>query len=177
MTPISRVSAASVSRTCRSALAAMLLAAGVAGTALAQTPPSAAEVAVAKDVVLASGISRSFDQVLPRLNQQIVQTLTRTRPEIADDLTAILKQLQPEFQARQSELVDEAAQIFAKNMSEQELKDTDAFFNSPSGKKYVDSQPAIVNEIVGDMSSWTRRLSGDLMDRVRVELKKKGHDL
>ncbi len=33
-------------------------------------------------------------------------------------------------------------------MSEQELKDTAAFFVSPSGKKYIETEPVAFNEIV-----------------------------
>ena len=162
-------------RNCRAFLAGVVVAVALTGSAPAQQP-SPAQIAAAKEVVVSSGMSRSFDVFVPQIMQQIMQTLTQTRPELATDLEAVLKQLEPEFQARQSEMIEAAALSFAKRMSEQELKDTTAFFNSPSGKKYVESQPLILDEVVSGIQGWTRKLSTDIMDRARAEMKKKGHE-
>jgi hypothetical protein len=171
-----RIAPRSPRRTCWSALVGVVAAAAVAGAALAQTP-SASQLAAAKEVVVASGVTRSFDIFVPQIMIQIKETVTRTRPEYADDLDAVLKQLGPEFMAFNTQMVDQAAQVFAKNMTEAELKDTAAFFSSPSGKKYIASQPAILDELVGDVQAWTKRISIQMMDRVRAEMKKKGHIL
>ncbi|MBV8568951.1 MAG: DUF2059 domain-containing protein [Methylobacteriaceae bacterium] len=162
-------------RNCRAFLAGIVVAIALTGSAPAQQP-SPAQIAAAKDVVVASGMSRSFEVFVPQIMQQLMQTLTRTRPELATDLEAVLKQLEPEFQARQSEMIETAALSFAKRMSEGELKDTATFFKSPSGKKYVESQPAILDEVVTGIQGWTQKLSNDIMDRARAEMKKKGHD-
>lgn len=160
---------------------ALVFAFGLGSACLAQTkpaaPPTASQLAAAKEVVEASGISRSFGIFVPQIEDRLTQTLTTTRPEIADDLAVVLKQIEPEFQARQKEVVDQAAAAFASRMSEQELKDTAAFFNSPSGKKYVESQPPILDEIVNFIQAWTRKVSNDMMLRARAEMKKKGHDI
>jgi hypothetical protein len=143
----------------------------------AAADPSPAQIAAAKDLVVASGIVRTFSIFVPQISDQITQTLTKTRPELADDLEAVMKILVPEFQGHQSEIIDTTARIYASRMSEQELKDTAAFFNTPSGKKYVDTQPAILDEVVSSIQDWSQKLSTDMMSRVRVEMKKKGRDL
>ena len=61
-------------------------------------------------------------------------------------------------------------------MNEQELKDTAAFFASPSGKKYVEAQPLAFSEIMGAVQDWRQRLSIDILTRAREEMKKKGID-
>jgi uncharacterized protein len=169
-------------RPARLTLAGLLLAVGLCGGSLAQTTPApaaptASHLAAAKDVLQASGISRSFGIFVPQIEDRLTQTLATTRPEIADDLALVLKQIEPEYKARQSEIIDQAAAAFARRMSEQELKDTAAFFNSASGKKYVDSQPAILDEIVNTIQNWTQKTSNDMMLRIRAEMKKKGHDI
>jgi hypothetical protein len=64
--------------------------------------------------------------------------------------------------------------VLAKRMSEQELKDTANFFLSPSGKKYVDVQPAAFGEIIALAQAWREKLSTEVLARAREEMKKKG---
>lgn len=139
-----------------------------------QLPASA--LAAAHDVVVSSGMSRSFAPMVPDLMHQIVPLLTRTRPELTKDLSDVLKNLEPEFTKDGERMTDIAAQIYARRMSEDELKQTAAFFNSPIGKKYVDVQPAMLDELVVAMQSWTQELSNIMMTRVRQEMVKKGHN-
>ncbi|WP_131194103.1 DUF2059 domain-containing protein [Lichenihabitans psoromatis] len=169
-------------------LSALVLALGTGLPAFAQTAtpapvpdvsqpePPASALAAARDVVVSSGMSRSFEPMVPQLTEQIVPMLTRTRPELTADLTVVLKDLQPEFVKDGEQMTDIAAHIYARRMSEQELKDTAAFFNSPVGKKYVDIQPAMLDELVVAMQSWTQKLSSIMMTRVRQEMIKKGHN-
>ena len=74
-------------------------------------------------------------------------------------------------------MVDQSARILASSMSEQELKETVAFLKTPAGKKYVETQPTSMNKIMQSMDNWNRDLSVAVVDRVRVEMKKKGHDI
>jgi uncharacterized protein len=141
------------------------------------TAPSPAHLAAARALVIACGMSRSFSIVIPQFMDQIAQSLTQTRPEIARDLNAVLKQLKPEFDHQADEMVDIAAQIYVKQLSEQDLKAADAFFESPAGKKYVETQPAFLTEVVTAMQGWQGKISTDMMTRVREEMKKKGHEI
>jgi hypothetical protein len=120
-------------------------------------------------------MERSFAPMVPQLMGQIVPMVTRTRPELGPDLTAVLDQLKPEFVKDGDQMTDLAAHIYAQQMSEQELKDTAAFFNSPVGKKYVEVQPAMLDQLVVAMQSWTQKLSSVMMTRIREEMVKKGH--
>ena len=51
-----------------------------------------------------------------------------------------------------------------------------AFYESPTGKKFVAAEPAFVNELQVAGSNWRQKLADDLLPRVREELKKKGVD-
>ena len=102
--------------------------------------------------------------------------LTRTRPELKANLTEVLQTLRPEFVKKGEGMVDVAAKIYARKMTEEELKQAADFFNSPVGKKYVLVQPEMLDELVIAMQSWTQELSTFMMDRVHEEMKKKGQD-
>ena len=144
--------------------------------AIAQPEPPASQLAAARDLVLASGISRSFDPMVPQLRGQIVPMLTRTRPDLTKDLTEVVAQLGPEFDKQTGDMVEKAAHIYARRMSEDELKQAAAFFNSPVGKKYVAIQPDMLDELVVAMQSWTQQVSNFMMLRVRQEMLKRGKD-
>ncbi len=135
-------------------------------------PP--AQLAAARDVVISSGMARSFEPMVPQLEEQIPLVVTRTRPEYGKDLTGVLAGLQPEFAKKTDEMIDIAAKIYARGMSEDELKTTAAFFNSPAGKKYVDAQPIMLDQLVVAMQAWTQETSSYMMKRVQAEMEKKG---
>ncbi len=135
-------------------------------------PPE--KLAIARQVVLSSGMGRSFEPMVPQLESQIPRIVTRTRPELAKDVGAVLTQLQPEFDKKGDEMVDIAARIYARRLSEDELKATAAFFASPAGKKYVEVQPLMLDELVVAMQAWTQETSTFMMKRVQTEMEKKG---
>ena len=141
---------------------------------LPQPEVSPEKLAIARQVVHGSGMDRSFEPMVPQLEEQIPAVITRTRPELAKDLSSVLAQLHPEFAKKASEMIDIAARIYAQQMSEDDLKATAAFFDSPAGKKYVASQPYMLDELVLKMQAWTQETSTYMMKRVQQEMEKKG---
>ncbi|GAC1328923.1 MAG: hypothetical protein NVSMB26_04680 [Beijerinckiaceae bacterium] len=139
--------------------------------------PTQEQIALGRDVVLYSGIARSFQIVIPQYLDQIGTTLTQTRPDLIRDLNVVMEGIKPDFDKKADEMVDTAARLYAQRLSLQELKDTAAFFKSPAGVKYVQAQPGLMNDLLPAMQAWSRQISTDMMTRVRAEMKKKGHDL
>jgi hypothetical protein len=148
-----------------------------ASVSSAPAPVTPVQLAVARDLVIASGMSRSFSVVIPQFIDQIGSSLTQTRPELIEDLKAVFTTLRPEFDKQVDQMTDIAAQIFVKQLSEPDLKGAVAFFNSSAGRQYVAAQPAILSDIVTAMQGWQGKLSTDMMARVREEMKKKGHEI
>ena len=148
-----------------------------AAPAAAPVQPTAAHLAAAKDVIQLSGLSRSFEFVVPQFMDQLRQTFATTRPEIMTELGNTLTQLRPEFEAQKNDLLTAASRIFASRMSEAELKEVATFFRSPAGQRYVAAQPQMMDDLFQEMQSWSRRLSDLMMTRTRVEMKKKNIDM
>jgi hypothetical protein len=139
--------------------------------------PTAAHVEAARQLILATGISRSFQIIIPEFMDQIGVTLTQTRPELTGDLTVVLGNLKPEFDKQADEMIDLSARIYAHLLSEQDIRAILAFFKSDAGNKYVNAQPFFLNQLVAGMQAWQQKISVNMMTRVREEMKKKGHDL
>ncbi len=148
-----------------------------APAAPAKAEPTAAQMAIGRDIVIGSGISRSFAVVVPQYLDQIGTRLTQTRPDLIKDLNVVMEQIKPEFDKRVDTLIDQAARSYAQRMSEDQLKQIAAFFKSDAGVAYVAAQPAVMNDLFVTMQSWQQQLSVDMMTRVREEMKKKGHEL
>lgn len=162
-------------------LALALLTGSVAAQTAAPAAPAAAQqqfaeshLALAKEVALATGITRSFSGVVDQILDQVRQ-IAVTRPELKPDLEKILTDMRPELELQQQQIVNAATRVFAKFLSESELKDIDAFFKTPSGKKYVQTQPQILDAFVTEFQGWSNSLGEYVMVRVRAELAKKGH--
>ena len=107
---------------------------------------------------------------------ELETNLTRTRPEIRDSLRATLKAIQPEFDQTAKQTYDQAATLLASQMSEKEITDVAAFFNGPSGKKYVQVMPVFLQKFSDISGAWREKLSTDILERARQEMKKKGVD-
>ena len=139
--------------------------------------PTAAHIEAARQLIIATGISRSFQIIIPELMDQIGGTVTQTRPDLTNDLVATLGALRPEFDKQADEMIDLSARIYAHLLSEEEVRTVLAFFKSEAGNKYVNAQPLFLNELVAGIQAWQQKISVNMMTRVRQEMKKKGHDL
>ncbi len=160
------------------AVVALALASSSALAQQAAAPvPTEVQLVLARQIVTGSGMGRTFDGIVPQLVNQIGQSISRTRPELLPDLKLVLAAIETEFTPQTAKMVDIAANVFATKLSDAEMKDVAAFFNSASGKKYVASQPVVLDEIVVGMDAWRTALGGQMSQRVRDEMKKKGHDL
>lgn len=141
-------------------------------------PMSDAKFAQARELVQLAGIDRGFQGFIPEMLREMNGNVTRTRPELLADMAKVMNEvIVPEFTRRTSEMTDQAARIVASSMTDDELKQTVIFLKTPAGKKYVDMQPQVMNGVIQSLDAWNRQLAVEMMARVRVEMKKKGHDL
>jgi hypothetical protein len=155
-------------------------AAAVAPPVASSVTPSAAspaQIALARAVIVDSGIASSFQLIIPQYLEQIALSATRTRPDIVADLNLVLAAIRPEFDKKVDEMIDSAAQLYAQRLTQKELEDISAFFKSASGRKYVGSQPYLMNDMFVAMQAWSQKISVDMTSRVREEMRKKGHEL
>jgi hypothetical protein len=156
-----------------------------AQTAPAQTAPAPAATAAitpghlqaAREVVIGSGIVRTFEAIPQQFAEEARQTFSTTRPEIMKDLNDVLKGLEGDFTTQRDEMVTTAARVFALRLTEPELKEIGTFFKSAAGKRYVETQPQMLDEMFGEMQTWTQKLSDLMITRIRAEMKKRGHDI
>lgn len=161
--------------------AASLLVLSALSPAFAQAPasetPSAEQIKAARDVIDVSGAAASIKDIVPIFLDEAKNTLTRTRPEIANDLNEAIKTVEPEFLQRKEDLMNDIATVYAQRFSAQELTEIKAFYTSETGKKLVQNLPGVLQASYERTQVWSQRMSTDIIGRLRQEMKKRGVDL
>jgi uncharacterized protein len=142
----------------------------------AAAPPSAASVAAADAILGDIGVKQTIALVVPGMMSELERNVTNTRPEIRGSLRETLRSIQPEFDKSAQEVFVQASTLLASQMSEKEIEDVAAFFGSPSGKKYLATEPLFFQQFSAIADPWRQQLSVDILTRARQEMKKKGVD-
>ena len=159
------------------ARAALLgLALVVAAAAQAQQPSPAA-LASARELMELKGVKSLVEPVVSGVIQQTTGTILQTNPGLTKDLQEVSTQLRNEYQPRVAEMTNEIVQLYAQRFNEQELKDAIAFYKSAAGKKMLAEEPRILDATYARLQQWAMQFQGEVMNRVRAEMKKRGHNL
>jgi hypothetical protein len=158
------------------AVAVALVAAGPAAHAQTHQPTPAAML-VAKKLVAVSGATTLFDPLIAGVVEQSKLLYLQQNPGLAKDLNEIAAKMRKDLQPRFSEVKDEVARLYATHFTEKELKDILAFYNSPTGKKMLAQQPIVVEGSMKFAQNWANKLSEQVTEKMREELKKRGHDM
>jgi uncharacterized protein len=154
--------------------AAMFAALPLSGAFAEATAP---QLAAAREVMIASGMAKSFAQIVPGIMEQLAVNVVKTRPELQKDLKEVLLAAVGDFKQVQEDLVSLSAKLLSRDLNEKELTEIAAFFNSPTGQKYVATQPKILDALGPYIRDYTVKLSTDVTTRVRADMKKRGHDM
>jgi uncharacterized protein len=85
--------------------------------------------------------------------------------------------LRAEYAPRSAEVVNDVAKLYASRFTEQELKDTLAFYKSPLGRKLLTEEPSILDQSMRNAQSWADRLSQEVIGKIRTEMKRRGHEI
>lgn len=167
----------------------VLVAAFAAAPALAQQPaakpPVAAElqvspshVAVARDVIVASGMSRTFDGMVRSVLDEYAANILQTRKDLEVPLKDAIAEV--EARAKTTEVANmqvAAAILLSKKMSEADLKEVLAFFKTPAGAAYIQMQPAFLDGLVVAIDGWSQRVMPKVVEEVRTIMNAKGYKL
>jgi len=155
----------------------LLALAAFAPAAMAQSGSGAANVQLARDVVLASGATRAFDGVVPSILQQSINVFVQQNPDLQKELVEAVKTIAPVFEKRSSEIVNIIATVYATRFTQAELKELLAFYQSAVGKKFVTQLPSVLEESFVKTQEWSGKISEEIVQGLRAEMKKRGHTI
>ena len=157
--------------------AAAVLIVMCAGAASAQPKPTVAAVAAARQILELKGGLKLYDPLIGNVISRHKLLLLQANPMISKDLDAAAAKLNAELEPRRLELQNELVSLYAQAFSEQELKEALAFYKSPLGKKLIVQEPKVLDSSMKWANDWTGKLVEEVVQKLRAELKKKGHDM
>jgi hypothetical protein len=156
-----------------------LAAIGMARPAAAQAPaqPSPASIMLAKKIVDLKGIKDLFQPMVRGVVEKTRTMFMQTNFMWGKDLNECAAILQKQYEPRVDEVIDATARIYASHFTEDELKQLLAFYQTPLGQKMIAQEPRALDESMVSAGQWADKLSLEVIDSMRAEMKKRGHDM
>ncbi|GHD10144.1 DUF2059 domain-containing protein [Tianweitania populi] len=136
-----------------------------AGAAYAQeVTPS--HLAAARAALSAVKITDQFDSILPTGAQALKQEMIQKDPNLEELIVKTVDEKTLELAKRRADLENEAAQVYARAFTEQELNEIATFYKSPAGAKLLDQGGRVTRDVMQAAEIWQRGISRDLAQSV-----------
>jgi uncharacterized protein len=146
------------------------------GPALAQSPAPDAMTA-ARELVTTMRAADQFKALMPIIVKNLKPAIVQNRPEIDRDYDTIMPLLLEGMNARVNEIVDEITALYARTFTAEELREVTAFYRGPTGQKFLQKQPAIMQESMVIGQKFGQSVANEMQSRIVEELRKRGHKI
>lgn len=134
---------------------------------------SESHLAAARATINALEATDDFDDILPQAALALKNELIQKNPDLQAVINEVVDAKAIGLASRRADLEREAALVYAKAFTETELNEMTTFYNSPTGKKVMDSGPIVAREIIQAADIWQRGIARDLAAQVGEELDKR----
>ena len=128
---------------------------------------------LAREVIVENETIQLFDVMLPVIIKTMKPVLTRNDPKIERDFDQITNLIVTEFEPLKIRFADDIARLMAKRYTKAELR----FFRSPTGREMVQSTPAYAQDVMAIGQKYAKEISEKMVNRMIVELRKRGHNI
>jgi hypothetical protein len=152
----------------RAIAATLIISASLAGAVKAQEVTED-QIKAARGAIDALGATATFDRILPNVAERLKATLIQSSPNYEQQINAVVDEQALTLAARRADLEREAASIYSKTFTQDELKAIADFYSSPVGKKLLKDGPIATRELVKAAEIWASGVQRDLL----VESEKK----
>ena len=131
----------------------------ISGLALASHQAVAQElsedhIAAARAAIDALGSTNQFDAIIPGAAEELKVNMIRTNADLQEVISTTVDEEALKIVPRRGDLEREAAQIYAKSFSKDELTAIADFYNSPAGRKLIETGPLVTRELVKSADIW-----------------------
>jgi uncharacterized protein len=140
-----------------------------ANPAGAQTPPAAPApetLAAARELIQVTHATDQFKVILPTLFQNLKAAIVQNRPEVEKAYDAMIPIFNQKAEQRLDELTAAMATVYASNFTVDEIHDITAFFRSPTGQKFIQRQPSILQQSMAAGQQFGREVASDVQQEM-----------
>ena len=134
-----------------------------------ELPPETMSIAL--ELVRVSGISRTFDELLPNIADQAKNAFIRANPQMQLGIIELVDRTALTLVGRRKELDENLAKVWASGFTPDELQELVDFYTSDTGKKYATSYAQLLGVQMAAAQSWARSVSDELTEKVSNELR------
>jgi hypothetical protein len=141
----------------------------IAGPALAQSPPApsgvtppAENLAAARELAEAAHSTDAAKQALPIIMENLKKAIVQNRPEVEKKYDELMPLFAQAAQRRMNELTNAIVTVYASNFSVAELHDITNFYRSPTGQKFRERLPAILQQSMAAGQQLGRSIADDI---------------
>ena len=145
----------------------------VAGHSALAQELSDAHLAAARAAISALKSTDQFDIVIPAAAEQLKTELIRSNADLQEVISATIDEEALKIVPRRAGLEKEAAQIYAKSFTQEELTAIADFYNSAPGQKLIDNGPLVTRELIKSAEIWSSGIARDLAQNVNAALQAK----
>jgi hypothetical protein len=148
----------------------------VASAFIAMASPAVAQdisdshMKAARDALDALTSTRQYDDILPQAALALKQELIQKNPDMVQAISQMVDEKTLELASRRGDLEREAATIYAKIFTEQQLKEMTAFYLSDTGKKLLEDGGLVARQVHEAAGIWQRGVARDLAQSVATKL-------
>ncbi|MGJ8570244.1 MAG: DUF2059 domain-containing protein [Hoeflea sp.] len=130
-------------------------------------------LAAARTAIAALGATDQFDALIPGTAEQLKVNLIRANADLQEVISATVDEEALKIVPRRGDLEKEAAQIYAKSFSKEELLAIADFYSSAAGKKLIENGPLVIREVMKAAEIWSSGMARDLRVNVSKTLEEK----
>lgn len=141
----------------------------IQASALAQDI-SESHLSAAREAISAIEATDRFDNILPNVAQAIKQQLIANNPDLEPQINDVVDSETIAMVSRRGDLEKEAANIYARAVSEEHLLAIAEFYNSEAGKVLLRNGAIVGREVQAAAGIWQRGVERDLLENVSKKL-------
>ncbi len=117
----------------------------------------------------------SLATVMVTQMQALVTTANPGKEDIAADL--MREKFLPAMRRHLPGYVELVVGLYAEHFSLAELEETIAFYQSPTGRKWIETQPLVLQQSQQLAVGWAQRVVAEVMREVEADFQKRGLEL
>lgn len=132
---------------------------------------SEAHLNAARDAIAAINATDRYDNILPGLAERLKAQYIQASPNFQEQIGQVVDEQALALASRRADLEREAATIYAKAFTQEELQAISAFYATEAGKKLLSTGPLVARELTKAAEIWANGISRDLTNQSTQELR------
>jgi len=139
--------------------------------------PSPEAMNAARKLVVTLKIADQYRVLLPQLLLKLRPVVAQDRPEIERDYDALTAPGSEIYAPFVASMIDQIAALYAASFTLDELRQIEAFYAQPAGRKFLEKSDALAQASAQIGQDVSQKAADELKQRLIEALRQRGHKL